>query len=188
MAENPTKAQEVAQTCYRMAYFILPPYVYNQPDKIVQELQSGPMGAMFFYALTCSVIGKEPEKEALAQFAAHTGTLDEEHDFYIIEYPTPPSVNLMDDDAEAMIAQMQNIVLAPYFSAMIRTRTDGSVRYFILGQSPDGHTTFRSVTPDINANLGRGCEPRLDAFVALLRERLPTTEAPPEKKPGRKWW
>jgi hypothetical protein len=61
--------------------------------------------------------------------------------------------------------------LAPYLSAVV-TRPGEPPRYFALGQSPDGFTTLRGVTPDMNANLGPGCEPELEPFLALLRERV----------------
>lgn len=90
-----------------------------------------------------------------------------------------------------MIDAMQGIVLAPYFSAMIRERTTGTARYYVLGQSLDGHTTFRTVTPEMNANLGPGCEPELDAFLELLRQ---SGEAEPRaalvfpKPTPKRWW
>ena len=67
---------------------------------------------------------------------------------------------------------MKDFVLAPYFSAMLVENEGGQVRYFILGQSPDGHTTLRGVTLNMNANLGRGCEPELKAFLDLLQDRV----------------
>ncbi len=47
--------------------------------------------------------------------------------------------------------------------------------YYILGQVPiGGGTTFRSVLAEgTNCNLGPGPEPRLDAFLDTLRQRLP---------------
>jgi hypothetical protein len=63
-------------------------------------------------------------------------------------------------------------VLAPYFSAVIEDRNTREAQCFVLGQSPDALTTLRLVTPTMNANLGRGCEPELEAFLELHRQRL----------------
>ena len=166
---------ETAQTCYRMAYALLPRYVFNQPDKVVSELSQGLMGALFFYVLECTVEEKEPDMEVVSEFSAHTGDLDEKRDYYIIQYPSPPPVNLPDIDhidPEKIMDEVERIVLAPYFSAMIMDKASKEVNYFILGQSPDGFTTFRTVTPYENANLGRGCEPELEPFLQLIREYL----------------
>src|SRR5262249_20241878 len=146
--------------------------VHGQPEKVVRELGAGRLGAMFFYVLTCQADGKEPDPEAVAAFAAHTGTLDDRHDYYVIEYPSPPPVDLSDVDPDRMFEEMSRIALAPSFSAMVQEKASGAVRYFILGQSPDGDTTLRGVSPGMNANLGPGCEPELEAFLQLLRERV----------------
>ena len=115
--------------------------------------------------------GHEPRWELFRSFPVHLGDLDANTRYCIIQYPTPPVVDLSNLSLEEMFARGGHVVLAPYFSAIIWDQTD-SPRYFILGQSPDGFTTLRAVTLNTNANMGRGCEPELEAFVALLRERL----------------
>jgi hypothetical protein len=159
-----------------MAYFVLPRYVFNQPEKVSAELSAGRVGAMFFYVLTCTFSEKEPDPEVAKAFAAHTGTLDDRHNYYVIEYPIPAPVDITGVADDRMLEALQQVVLAPYFSAMIEDRQSKQVRYFILGQSPDGHTTLRAVTPEFNANLGPGCEPELQAFLGLLRERIASGE------------
>jgi hypothetical protein len=190
MSGSPTNAHEIAQTCYTMAYFVLPPYVHGQTEKVAQELSAGRVGAMFFYILTCKASGKEPEPEAVVAFQAHTGSLDTRHDYYVIQYPSLPTVDLSNVDADRMFEELGKIVLAPYFSAMVREKNGGAVRYFILGQSPGGGTTLRGVSPDINANLGPGCEPELEAFLQLLRERISSLATQSDEHPTltKRWW
>ncbi len=160
-----------AQTCYTMAYFVLPQYVFNQREKLIGELSAGRIGAMFFYVLTCKMGGKEPNPEVVQSLMVHKGSLDDNHNYYIIQYPTPVPVDISELPDDQVFQAMQNVVLAPYFSAVIEDNRTKEARYFILGQSPDGHTTLRGVTLEYNANLGRGCEPELELFLTLLRSR-----------------
>jgi len=193
-------AHETAQMCYRMAYFVLPQYVQHDPEKVASELTSGRIGAMFFFVMTCQIGGQELQEEdaqTIQAFRAHTGRLNDDWDYYVVEYPPPPpldlSVDLESDDPAKIMEAMQGIVLAPYFSAMVRSQTQAA-RYFVLGQSLDGFTTLRTVTPDINANLGRGCEPQLLEFVKLLRSHVEGSAAKPVaaivtgRKPRKRWW
>jgi hypothetical protein len=71
-------------------------------------------------------------------------------------------------------------VLAPYFSAVVRHRQTNEVNYYTLGQAPTGGgTTLRAVMPDnSNCNLGPGPEPRLDAFLARLRDGEKSISSP----------
>jgi hypothetical protein len=169
MAETQT-AQDTAQDCYTMAYFILPRYVFDDAEALVARLLGDPTRAGSFYIMAASTNQHEPRWELFRSFPVHSGALDATTRYCIIEYPTPPAVDLSDLSFTEMMERTRDVVLAPYFSAILRDQ-NGPPRYFILGQSPDGFTTLRSVTLELNANLGPGCEPQLDAFVDLLRER-----------------
>src|SRR4051812_16655335 len=81
MPDKPDK-YEPEQTCYRMAYFVLPQYVAGSRDKLVQELSGGRRGAAFFYVLTCTAGGKEPDADVAHAFDVHAGGLDDRHDYY----------------------------------------------------------------------------------------------------------
>lgn len=82
-------------------------------------------------------------------------------------YPTPPPFDMSDPD----------LVLAPHFSAILHFTDDNQVRYFTLGQRPTAGTTLRSVTADgVNANLGEGPEPQIDAFINALKSRNASPE------------
>jgi hypothetical protein len=165
-------AHDTAQACYAMAYFVLPDYITRGAEALADRLSRSPIEAGTFYMMACALKGLEPRMELLRSFPVHRGDLDNTTRFCIVEYPNPPAVDLSDLSLEEMFALGDKVVLAPYFSAILWDRSE-SVRYFVLGQSLHGFTTLRSVTPDTNANLGPGCEPELEEFVALLRDCLP---------------
>jgi hypothetical protein len=166
-------AQDTAQNCYTMAYFLLPQYVSREGATFVENLsRSATLGAGFYYVMACSMNAKEPDMNLIRSFPVHLGDLDAVHRYCIVQYPSPPAVDLSELSLDEMLQMADKVVLAPYFSAIVLNKQSNEVRYFILGQSPDGFTTLRGVTPELNANLGPGCEPELDEFVALLREKL----------------
>ncbi len=90
----------------------------------------------------------------------------------MLEYPSPPPVDLSDASIEQLIGGDTKFVLAPYFSAIVRGA--GKAQYFILGQAPmGGGTTLRCIVPEgMNCNLGPGPEPELDRFLDAVRERV----------------
>jgi hypothetical protein len=200
LKEQQMNAHETAQCCYAMAYFVLPQYVAAAPEKISDRLSEGRIGAMFYYLMACQLKGLEPgeqDADTMTAFAVRHGQLDDGHDYFVIQYPTPEELDLSDkmnsEDPGEMLDAMRGIVLAPYFSAMVQPKTAGKARYYVLGQSVDGMTTLRSVTPEMNANLGRGCEPRLDAFLELLREgisqpRTAVAAVVHGARPKKRWW
>ena len=168
----PHEKSDTPQVCYSMAYFLLPQYCSDRPDSLLQNLNLGPTaGAAFFYAMTCQINELEPRDDVIHALSVSTGELNETTKYYIIAYPEPPNVNLTDIPDDNILDAMQKIVLAPYFSAILEDAKEGKLTYFILGQSPDGFTTLRTIDGTMNANLGRGCEPQLEAFVELLRSK-----------------
>jgi hypothetical protein len=151
-----------------MAYFLLPQYVFENTEAVLKALAGDETpGAGFYYVMTCAANGKEPRPELIRSFPVHCGTLDDHRRYTVVQYPSPPPVGVSAFD-QAMAA-LENVVLAPYFSAIIENTDSKEIHYFILGQSPVGSTTLRGVRPGMNANLGEGCEPELDQFIELLR-------------------
>ena len=113
--------------------------------------------------------GLDLAREEATQFQLHHGRLDGVDDYYVLEYPIPPPLDLSGVDI-TKIAPQHIPTLVPYFSAIVRRRDTEAVSYYTLGQAPFGGTTLRLVTWDgINANLGPGPEPVLAAFLARLR-------------------
>lgn len=155
-----------------MAYVVLPHYCSERSYSLLQNLKLGPRaGAAFFYLMTCQMNATEPRDDVVHSLSVSTGKLDDTTIYHIISYPTPPSIDLSEIPEDNILDAMQKIVLAPYFSAVLENSETHEVTYYILGQSPDGFTTLRTVDGTMNANLGRGCEPRLESFVELLRTK-----------------
>lgn len=182
--EATADAKDTPSLSYATAYFVLPRYIEEEPAKVLDLLgRGGPAGAAFFFTMACFMRGLKPDPAALAGLSVRSGELDAGRRYHLIRYPVPPPVRVSEDgfeDMEKMLASLENMVLAPYFSAVIEDR--GRLSYYILGQSPDGGTTLRSVSGSVNANLGRGCAAEPEAFVALLRSRVPSAGS--EKR----WW
>ena len=171
---TPPSQSSLPCICYGIAYLVLPHYAFNDCDKLVTMFTDTPTSAgPFFYVMGCQVQKTEPVHEDALRFRAHYGELDGAHDYFVLEYPTPPPVDLSGTDPSQMPPERLP-VLAPYFSAIIRHRETKAVNYYTLGQAPfDGGTTFRSVTPEgANCNHGPGPEPCLEVFLAHLRSAV----------------
>lgn len=198
MPADPDDCRERAQSCYTAAYFVLPKYVFEEPGRVLSDFAKDPnYAAKFFYVMACKVEGRDPPIDDARAVSGHSGSLNESFDYHVIQYPPFPPVDLTRLPPDEMMEALQNVVLAPYFSAILYSKGGGIAHYFVLGQSPDGRTTLREVTPQMNANLGPGCEPDLARFVALLSDRLRPGAAPLEPIAGvrrappaarRRWW
>ena len=161
-----------AAVAYDMAYFVLPRRAHADIEELKSEFDESPdMGAMFYFAHAAKMRGVQPNAEDVRALRSHTGRLDAERNYIVIEYPRFPAVDLLAEMSGGLLPGGGSYVLAPYFSAIVEDRNSGEVQCFVLGQSPDARTTFRGVSPTINANLGPGCEPDLDGFLNLLRQR-----------------
>lgn len=160
------------QTSYDIAYFILPQYIFNSLELIVELCTTTPSAAgPFYYVMACQARGMEPDAEAAKRFKWHTGEFDNQQ-YLALEYPTPPPVDMDEVDPIAIMKSGAKFVLAPYFSVILYGNGT-QPNYFILGQAPlGGGTTVRTVTADrTNCNLGPGPEPKLDLFFEAIRER-----------------
>jgi len=163
-------AASLPQLCYDVAYFILPHYVYQDLEKLTAMCTDSPVAAgPFFYAMAAIQRKVEPNDEDAMRFRWHHGELRAGCEYFVLEYPKPPPIDLSDTPDEQLFDV--KVVLAPHFSAILRG--DGDVAYFILGQAPmGGGTTLRCITRDqANCNLGPGPAPQLETFLDTLRER-----------------
>jgi hypothetical protein len=167
-ASEPLKTGEV---CYLIAYFILPSYIAQAPDKLFEHLSKGNEGAVFLYVVACQQAKRQPMKEEAFAFSLHEGDMETGQHYWIVQYPTPPPVNFSKPEFVPLGHPDRKVVLAPYFSAVLRNRNDNALSYYILGQAPFGGTTLRSVSGSDNSNLGPGCEPEVGAFIRLVTER-----------------
>lgn len=159
---------DLFQICYRVAYFMFPALLFSDPQKMRDIfVEYGDGAGAFFYVLLCKQEKIEPVVEHAKIFHAYNGELREGVNYLLLEYPTPPPVN----------EDLMKATLAPHFSAILYYEKSQEVAYYILGQRPFGGTTFRSVNKDgLNANMGEGCAPDRETFLAFLREKTGTRE------------
>jgi hypothetical protein len=170
---KPKPAVPLPQLCYDVAYFILPHYAFEDLDKLTDLCRNTTTAGLFFYVMAARARKVEPDPEDGRRFRWHLGQLDESREYFALEYPTPPPVDMGELSVEEMLSAGTKLVLAPYFSAIIRWSGRAETQYFILGQAPiGGGTTLRCILPEgINGNLGPGPEPELSAFLDALREQ-----------------
>lgn len=160
------------QLCYDVAYFILPHYAYRDFAKITDLCLNTPHAAgPFFYVMACVSRKIEPVIEDGKRFTWHHGELTAGRKYFILEYPSPPPLDLSEVPIDEMIGGKSPIVLAPYFSAVLRNESGGETNYYVLGQAPiGGGTTLRHLSADgVNSNLGPGSAPQLTDFLAAIR-------------------
>lgn len=169
---NDRQTVSLPRICYEIAYTALPYAAYNNCENLVKSFTDGPIPVgTYFYVTVCQALKIKVDREDAKRFREHFGELDEARDYFVLEYPAPPPVDLTNVDL-SQLPREQMPVLAPYFSAVVRHRQRGVVNYYTLGQaSMGGRTTLRTVTPDdANCSLGDGPEPQFDAFLAWLRK------------------
>jgi hypothetical protein len=170
----PKQTIPLPQLCYDVAYFVLPHYAFRDVAKLADLCLNSPTAAgPFFYIMAATSRQVEPVIEDAKRFRWHHGQWDEGQDYFALEYPVPPPVDMSDVTVEQMTGGPLKFVLAPHFSVIVRG--GGPVaQYFILGQSPiGGGTTLRCIEPEgINSNLGPGPKPQLAAFLDTVRERV----------------
>lgn len=160
------------QLCYDIAYFVLPPKVYNHLAPTLELCSKAPRPGAYFYTLACRARQTAFVVEDANRFVWHHGELAPGREYFALEYPVPPAVDMSDVPLEQVVGG--SFVLAPHFSAIVRDTASGEVEYYILGQAPiGGGTTLRCVTREgMNCNLGPGPEPQLTAFLDAVRERV----------------
>ena len=167
-------AYNLPQIAYWVAYQVLPHYSFQALDKAIETWTKTPTSAgPYYYLMACQMGGFEPVRDDARKFSADSGVLGQ-FDYYLMEYPVPPPVDMSGTDPMTLAQQGAGIVLAPHFSIILRHQSTGEVRYFILGQAPlGGGTTFRTITASgVNANLGPGPAPDRSLFLERVTQAL----------------
>jgi hypothetical protein len=166
-------ADDLARVSYGLAYIVLPDMVHHSFDGFLRHWRDRfPFGFMLC-DFGCSKEKVRTTIEQKAAFKTQEAPLSPTCDCYLVEFPTPPPVSrLSEAEFRAVIAAGRKApLLAPYFAAAVHDRVSGRRYYFVLGQSPSGGTTFRTVTADgTNCNLGPGPEPDLASFFVHIAE------------------
>ena len=175
---------DLPRICYAAAYRVLPNLAFSEGKGVLEQWDNDPPKACeLIYALACSqsllmmtmlnhATGKLTANPADSRkLRMHIGQLDASRRYYIVEYPPAPPFDPASLTPERLTAAGPP-VLAPHFSAVIRNVTSGEIGCYVLGQSPGGGTTFRSVSAGgINSNCGPGPEPKLESWLQHLKGR-----------------
>ncbi|MGH7143668.1 MAG: hypothetical protein ACREJ2_05965 [Planctomycetota bacterium] len=159
---------------YAMAYFILPHYAFKSLQKAIDLwVQSPRTCPTFFYLTTCQVKKCDSNTEEATKFTAHQGKLDDKRDFYLMQHPTPPKIDLTGLTPEQLAAQKP--VLAPFYTAIVVERATKAASVFVLGQAPTGGgVTVRQIGADgSNAKLADGPQADISQFLSFVRSRFP---------------
>jgi len=176
--KKPAPSQDepsLEQISYAVAYFVLPHYAFDQFEKIEELWEQTPNAAgPFMYLFACLNKDLEPDAETAPKFEASTHRF-ENRVCYALSYPPPrpiPSdfLDLPDDELLEKVASGQGTTLAPHFSCVMHELSSGKKTVYNLGQSFDGGTTLRQVSREMNANLGPGPAPDLDAFLEAINQ------------------
>lgn len=160
---------QLTQLCYDAAYC----YAYKDLAKILEIVSWPTAGGPWVYVMACGMHEQDPDDDEAMQFRWHTGSAPGGLEYWVLQYPKPPAVDLSDVDPKDIASGRYTAVLAPYFSAIVR-EPSARISYWVLGQAPiGGGTTLRTVTEDgANANLGPGPVPDIGAFLAGIAHAL----------------
>lgn len=160
------------QLAYDVAYFHFPRYAFEDLQKIVDMWTQTPStGGPFFYFIASKIHELEPQMEDAQKFRTHQVQIDPKRDGFLLEYPVPPPVDFSELSPQELTEFSGALVLAPYFSVVIREAGSEQVSYYVLGQAPmGGGTTLRAIFPEgMNCNLGPGPAPELNLFLDAIR-------------------
>jgi hypothetical protein len=93
---TPSPQSCLPSICYGVAYIVLPHYAFKDCDKLIGMFTDTPSSAgPFFYLMGCHVQKTEPVHDDARSFRSHHGQLDDAHDYFVLEYPTPPPVDFL---------------------------------------------------------------------------------------------
>mgnify|MGYP007046951197 CR=1 FL=1 len=157
--------KDLAQLCYAASYMYLPELVFNRwPD--FQQLWASKLPFSVHLAVTVATrMKKRLSAEQVNQFKSMRGSMGEDIDCYVIQYPTPPpQEGELDMDAVHAIlagkgAGVSPPVLGPYYAVVSERRGSDKRRLHVLGQAPGSGTTIRDVAVGSSGNCGAGPDP-----------------------------
>jgi hypothetical protein len=102
------------QLCYDVAYFILPHYAFEDLAKLADLcLNTTTAAGPFFYVMAAQARKAEPDFEDAKRFRWHHGELSKGHEYFALEYPAPPPVDISEVPFEQVAGGGVSLVLAP---------------------------------------------------------------------------
>lgn len=163
--------EDFFELCYLSAYDALPTAVQRDPLGFWDTYSRATRPAYAWYLQMCLLTGQRPDHFCGATFIWHQGHLSNGRGYLVLEYPTPPPVELSVEEFDQGDRTPRSIRLYPYFSAVLPEIPGQPGGCYALGQSPvDEMTNLRWCRTAAHYNLGRGPEPRLGEFLDILTE------------------
>ena len=158
----------IHELAYGVAYYEFPQNAFAAKENLFKLWDDNPSYlSRYLYIKACRMRGVKAVDEESNQLSFELHDFSDTHTAHILKYPVPPSFEF--DPGQMMAGN--GPVLAPYYSALITDQSRSQLQYFVLGQSPSGGTTLRSVDENgINSNLGPGPDvPSCENFLGLIR-------------------
>src|ERR1700722_15184412 len=94
---EPKPAVSLPQLCYDVAYFILPHYAFKDLAKLADLCLKTPnVAGPYFYIMAAQMRNVEPDLEDAKSFCWQYGQLGESWEYFALEYPTSPQVDVSD--------------------------------------------------------------------------------------------
>ena len=89
--QNSDLLLELPDLCYQIAYLMLPPLVFSEPERTIGQFIDDPAlaGPYFYFKAVVGLHVQAVREHALA-FHTHWGELSADKNYYILEYPVPP--------------------------------------------------------------------------------------------------
>ena len=155
---------------YTYCYQALPRTLFATPKELISALQRDPAAALqahistFLQDYVRAMPAAAPQipKDFSSMFAAQVRQIDPNLTIALISYPPPPS--------SLVELQPGKPILAPHFTAIaFNPSSPEKFHCFVLGQSPTGGTTLRSVSGEnSHGNCGTGCKPSAEDFLTMV--------------------
>src|SRR5687767_5734067 len=122
-----SKIYNLPQISYWVAYQVLPHYAFEAVEKAIETWIKTPASTgPYYYLMGCQMAELEPIPSDARQFSASSGVFGD-YDYYLLEFPTPPPVDLTDTEPVVLAQVGSGIVLAPHYSIIVRHRSSHEV-------------------------------------------------------------
>lgn len=152
--------------CYLSAYDALPTALARDAEGFWRDYYLATYPGVAWYTHMCLLARMPHDHFQAATFQWHKGRLENGREYMILEYPEPPDV-----EGEEESDEEDQPLLAPYYSAVLRTTMRGPAECYALGQSPrNGVSTLRFCRSAAHYNLGFVARATLPLFLESLEE------------------
>jgi len=157
--------KELPPLCFSASYMYLPDLVFNHWTEF-EQLWSSRFPFSAHLAITVATrIKKRLSTDQVNQFKSMQGSIGDDIDCYVIQYPTPPPQE-GELDMKAINAMLEGKgrpenmpFYGPYFAVVSHRRGTEQRWMHVLGQSPAGGTEIRAVEGSRSWHCGEGPDP-----------------------------